>query len=303
MKKKIIIFILAIIALNNTVTFASSDTSLNWRGNSFYKTDENRYERAKTPDELEEEKEASKPKRGLDDIIRGIKLTLNTSLGIGDIESSTIKDTGGISVGGTSTELINEGDGKFYSGSQELVSLTGTGRPDLTPAQFIAAVAPIAMELGVKYSIFPSIIIANAAQETGWGNSSLVRDCNNMGGIKAYSDWSGPLSTISSPGSEDSAYYRGYASVNSAVEDKLLVLQSSRYNIIREAETANDALKFYETGYAGSPTKDEEVGSILNYGPYNLAQYDVQYKALLDKGAIKHTAKTVEDIRKNNYLN
>lgn len=300
--KKIITSTVAILICSSTVVHAS-DTSLNWRGNSFYKTDENRYERAKTPKELEEEREANTPKRSLTDIMKDIALNISNSLDISDIAGATVDVNNGVYIPSDTTDLINAGDGKFYSGSQSLISFTGSSRKNFLPNEFIEAIAPIAMELGVKYSVFPSVIIANAAQETGWGNSSLTRDCNNMGGVKAYDDWSGPLSSISSPSSEDSAYYRGYESVNAAIEDKLLVLQAKIYTPIREAKTPQDALKFHETGYAGSPSKDTEVGIILNYAPNNLSQYDVQYKALLAKGSIKHTPKTREDIRNNDYLN
>ena len=291
--------ILLTMSLSTAHVFA--DTGTNWRGNSFYKTDENRYERAKTPSEVEEEQNASKPKRSLTDIFKNIELALKQSSGLNDVSSTVGSSVTGIAIGNNSTELINKGDGYFYSGSQKIISFTGESRPEFSQAEFIDYIAPIAMELGIKYSVFPSVIIANAAEESGWGNSALVRDCNNIGGVKAYNTWEGPLSTSSSPSNEDAAYYRGYASINASIEDKCMVLQNSRYDTIREAKTPYEALRFHITGYAGNPSKDENLASIIKAN--NLTQYDVSYNVMLSKGQIKHTPKTREDIRANNFLN
>ncbi|WP_275372484.1 glucosaminidase domain-containing protein [Clostridium tertium] len=305
MSKKFVTFLLALLLLVSTEYVCKAETSLNWRGNSFYKTDEDRYEKAKSQEEIEEEEnEKRRANRSVSDIIRNIKLEIASSSGINDINNKVGGNKGGISFGGSATgDLINAGDGKFYSGTLALLNFTGESRGDFNTTQFIEMIAPIAMELGPKYSVFPSVIIANAAEETGWGNSSLIRDCNNMGGVKAYSSWKGPLSSSTAPSSEDSAYYRGYESINAAVEDKLAILQQDRYNIIREAKTAQNAVKFYETGYAGNPGKDINVLSILNYKGNNLEQYDVEYKALLSQGKIKHTPKSRDDIKNNNYFN
>lgn len=50
---------------------------------------------------------------------------------------------------------------------------------------FLAAVFPAAIESGRQHSLPPSIILAQAALESGWGRSRLATSHNNLFGIKA----------------------------------------------------------------------------------------------------------------------
>lgn len=304
MNTKIKTIILSAIILSSITGSVSADTPLGWRGNSFYLPEEDRYTQTKSKEQIEEEKKAADAKKKpLTDILKGITFDINRSGSINEAQSNM---NNGSSIGGGNASTgayVNGGDGTFYSGTAAMLDFRRTDGSRFGPNQFIQLIAPIAMELGIKYSVFPSVLIANAAQETGWGNSSLTVDCNNMGGVKAYSDWTGPLSSSPAPSWEDNGttYYRGYSSINAALEDKAQVLQASRYDVIRQAKTPYEALKFHATGYAGSSTKDDELRAILDYAPNNLLSYDTEYMALLKAGKINHASKTREDIKNGNY--
>jgi flagellum-specific peptidoglycan hydrolase FlgJ len=62
---------------------------------------------------------------------------------------------------------------------------------DASEQQFIQELYPEAVEIYDKYNVFPSITIAQAILESGWGKSELSTKANNLFGIKAGSNWKG----------------------------------------------------------------------------------------------------------------
>ena len=53
-----------------------------------------------------------------------------------------------------------------------------------SPAQFIDRMGPIAQEIVSQYELFPSVFLAQAALESGWGTSLLSQQANNYFGRK-----------------------------------------------------------------------------------------------------------------------
>uniref|UniRef100_UPI0032DB31B4 glucosaminidase domain-containing protein n=1 Tax=Clostridium perfringens TaxID=1502 RepID=UPI0032DB31B4 len=51
--------------------------------------------------------------------------------------------------------------------------------PSESGQAFIEAVAPIAQETFKEYGVFPSITLAQAILESGWGQSALATEGNN----------------------------------------------------------------------------------------------------------------------------
>ena len=51
---------------------------------------------------------------------------------------------------------------------------------------FVNKFAPLALEAGRAFRIDPVVILAQAAIETGWGESTLCREYHNFFGITAY---------------------------------------------------------------------------------------------------------------------
>ena len=58
---------------------------------------------------------------------------------------------------------------------------------DTKYAKFIGEIESSAIENYKKYKILPSITIAQAILESGWGESDLSKKFNNLFGIKVYS--------------------------------------------------------------------------------------------------------------------
>lgn len=53
-----------------------------------------------------------------------------------------------------------------------------------SPTQFIERMGPIAQEIVPQYGLFPSVFLAQAALESGWGTSLLSQQANNYFGRK-----------------------------------------------------------------------------------------------------------------------
>ena len=160
------------------------------------------------------------------------------------------------------------------SSNQDTISIKNTAI--FTPEQFINLIAPKVIEISKEYGMWASLGIANAFQESLYGNSSLAKKGNNLFGIKAYPDWTGER-VGQAPANEDggkSVQYRGYPTIDDSIRDFYDLMQNSRYTIIRTAPDVFSALKFHETGYAGDSTKDSQLLKIIN--DYNLTKYDIQ---------------------------
>ncbi len=76
--------------------------------------------------------------------------------------------------------------------------------------EFIALCTPLAVKAGAAFRINPVVIVAQAAIETGWGQSVLAVQYHNYFGITAYGKpnvwWHGAKAQLS----EDSLSFRSY---------------------------------------------------------------------------------------------
>lgn len=96
--------------------------------------------------------------------------------------------------------------------------------------QFIDSIAGIAQELGMSPALYPSVIIAQAIHESGYGLSGLGSSIHNLFGIKgAYEGQSVSLETWEDDGAGNSqtivVEFRHYPSYRQALEDYVAVLK------------------------------------------------------------------------------
>lgn len=148
---------------------------------------------------------------------------------------------------------------------------------------FIKQLSKLAIEECNKRTkkVLPSICIAQAALETGWGTSSLMTKANAYFGIKATSDWKGKVFNSKTSECYDGSTYtnitacfRAYDSVAESVSDYYdLITGLSRYaGAVNETNAEKCITAIKNGGYATSPTYIKNVMSIVN--DYNLTQYD-----------------------------
>lgn len=150
----------------------------------------------------------------------------------------------------------------------------------MTKKEFIDLVAPAAQQACKGTSIFPSVTIAQAILETGWGAHSVG---NNLYGIKATgvstAHWNGEYveaKTIEYIGGRKrtiNAKFRKYSSVVNSIKDHNSLLQLPRYKRVRDSKTPEEQCRMLKVcGYATDPSYSDKLISIIRTN--NLKQYD-----------------------------
>lgn len=136
---------------------------------------------------------------------------------------------------------------------------------DSPQMEFINSIKDGAFESYKKTGILPSITIAQAILESNWGNSNLVKESNNLFGIKADSSWKGEYVTFETKEFHDTMIkdrFRKYASKSESIMDHSEFLRlNSRYEEggVFEAKTyKSQALALQESGYS---TAQDEYGN------------------------------------------
>ncbi len=177
----------------------------------------------------------------------------------------------------------------IYSGTLPLCAGTTTPPPPsvtLTPAQFIAASVPGAQRGWREYGVPPSVTIAQAILESGWGRSGLASVDRNYFGIKCQNGAHGKLADgchvyrtneCTKAGScfATSASFRTYPTQAHSFRDHGSFLRvNSRYAGAFAHTT--DANKFiwavWKAGYATDPKYYTKVTGIM--AAHDLYQYD-----------------------------
>jgi peptidoglycan hydrolase FlgJ len=136
-----------------------------------------------------------------------------------------------------------------------------TNKPESEPERdnFVQKMWPLAVAAGRILGIDPRHVIAQAALETGWGQSAPG---NNFFGIKAGAAWRGPAEVLATQefvhGAPQTATapFRVYANASASVQDYVSMLGTlNRYAGVRGtgSDTAAFAQALRDAGYATDP--------------------------------------------------
>lgn len=154
-------------------------------------------------------------------------------------------------------------------------------------AAFINSISSYAVSLGQEYNIYPSVMIAQAILESGWGKSSLSSAPNyNLFGIKgSYNGNSVPMKTSEYSKSKGwytiTANFRKYPSYRESLEDNAKLLRNGlTWNAANYSGTWRENASNYKQataglvmgGYATDPIYSTSLNNII--ASYNLTQYD-----------------------------
>ncbi|WP_297428629.1 glucosaminidase domain-containing protein [Clostridium sp.] len=126
-----------------------------------------------------------------------------------------------------------------------------------------------------KYGILPSVTIAQAINESGWGNSYLAKTDNNLFGIKYPGNHSPDLKISQGTwATDDGGYYSHYESWNDSVEDHgYFLANNSRYKAAIGLKDPSAQIRaIADAGYATEADYYSITMQILNEN--NLSQYD-----------------------------
>lgn len=137
---------------------------------------------------------------------------------------------------------------------------------DNSKMKFICDISEQAKKNYKEYSILPSVTIAQAILESGWGESTLSSEHNNLFGIKADEKWNGKkvnMETKENNGDAIQDYFRAYKSYESSIKDHGKFLsENSRYkdNGIFDKKTYQGQTQaLEEAGYATAKNENGEL--------------------------------------------
>ena len=175
-------------------------------------------------------------------------------------------------------------------------------------SKFIETVANVAVsDWRERKIMLPSVVIAQAILESGWGESELATNANALFGIKKH-DWTGAVYVkVATEQRADGSYYqientewRAYGSWEESILDhneyiatRELPTGGLRYEaIIGNTDCTAVCKLLKECGYATSLTYPDKLLNIIN--TYSLTKYDngadKMIKIAIDAGHGLHTA-------------
>lgn len=145
----------------------------------------------------------------------------------------------------------------------------------MTTQDFINTYSTPIIEACKGTTLFPSVKLAQAALETGWGKS-VIGEAKNMFGIKARGAntpyWKGAFVMKSTQEYTNGAYhtvsepFRKYISLADSIRDHTYFLQQNpRYASVFKAKTPEEqANALFACGYATDPPYAAKLISIIN---------------------------------------
>lgn len=147
---------------------------------------------------------------------------------------------------------------------------------------YIAKIARPCQKACAGTGLFPSVMIAQAALESGYGQSELSSKYNNHFGIKADKSWNGPSVTLNTPEFINGVYkmlkgnFRVYSRPSDSFKDRIKFLKENpryaKYGVFTAKTPQQQTQALENAGYATSPQYNETLDSII--AKYNLQQYD-----------------------------
>ena len=159
--------------------------------------------------------------------------------------------------------------------SQAAVAATNSKTRFDSPAEFAAAMLPMAEKAAARLGVDPHYLVAQAALETGWGKSIIRgRDgssSHNLFGIKTHGQWQGGSANVLTSEYRDGvrqqerATFRSYESYEQSFDDYVDFLQSNGRYQQALARTGNADAFFRElqqAGYATDPRYASKVSQI-----------------------------------------
>ena len=142
----------------------------------------------------------------------------------------------------------------------------------MKPSEFIMRLTPGAVASAKASGVLASITIAQAALESGWGESGLAKTGNNLFGIKADSRWRGQTLTMNTKEFIKGqwvvvpALWRKYPSWQASMEDHAAFLRRNpRYKACFLCATASAFAKaLLQAGYATDPEYANKLIALMD---------------------------------------
>ncbi|KEI18299.1 glucosaminidase domain-containing protein [Clostridium haemolyticum] len=149
--------------------------------------------------------------------------------------------------------------------------------------EFINKIKDAAIETQKEYKIFASVTIAQAILESGWGESSLAKNYNNLFGIKALRDWDGPVANIYTKEWTENGIitvkqpFRIYSSWTESILDHAKFLKAEWYisaGVFKATNYFEQIKALFNGGYTTDPNYVNKILDLID--KYHLNKFDVR---------------------------
>ncbi len=160
----------------------------------------------------------------------------------------------------------------------------------MTNNEFIKQIAAAALKYYTTYKILPSLTIAQACLESGWGKTGLAKDCNNFFGMKWTSSCGTDCKEYSTrEQKKDGTWYtikakfRKYPTVADGIKGYYDFLSYARYKNLKGITDYREACTtIKEDGWATDVSYTQKLKEMVQ--AYELWRYDLQ--AIYPKGPL-----------------
>lgn len=148
---------------------------------------------------------------------------------------------------------------------------------ELTKKEFLVQLTPYAHEVYLSHGVRPSLLVAQAALESNWGNSELAKESNNYFGVKnSIGKEYQTKEFTKSEWTEVNTSFKQYDSVYESVLDYANLLKNGTswdenlYKDVIEASTYTEAAyALTKAGYATDPEYAEKIIQVIEYHQLN----------------------------------
>lgn len=213
------------------------------------------------------------------------------------------------SIGGSGNNKSSSSGGGEYDASRftgKTYKGTGSYKGDIPVAssgnanqdEFLNKVSEGAMNSWVKYGVLPSVIIAQAINESGWGKSGLAVQQNNLFGVKGTGDAGTGSWATGEDNTDGSSYtinanFAAYSSWSASIEahGKLISGNTGMSNYlaaVKEKDALKSTTAIKNGGYATATDYVEVTMNIIN--DFGLLEYDKYAIEYTDKHGFEATA-------------
>lgn len=167
---------------------------------------------------------------------------------------------------------------------------------------------------GKQLRILPSVTIAQAILESGWGKSELAKNAHNLFGIKTSKDWTGKTYAKKTKEQKPTgeiyeivADFRAYDSYADSIldHDKFFVSTPWREKnyapVLNAKEYKSQAKALQACGYATSLDYSKQLINLIER--LNLQQYDKEVKTYVERDITKPSEWAEEELKQAVELN
>ncbi len=160
----------------------------------------------------------------------------------------------------------------------------------MTNKEFIKQIGAASVKQYPRYKILPSMTIAQACLESGWGNTGLAKDCNNFFGMKwtsscgtDYKEYSTQEQKPDGTPYTIKAKFRNYTTVEAGIKGYYDFLNYSRYANLKGLTDYREACqRIKDDGWATDVSYTSKLVTMIQ--TYELWLYDLQ--AVYPKGPL-----------------